>query len=258
MAQLLVMLDVLHIRFLHQVVPTRLRLLSIKWTGIIGVTGTVTVTGTEAATTTQAVSTTMPGYTTAGANWTELNNWSVYFASGWANDPTGSYKDGGSYNDFSVYVDKASGVAWGIQLKTQVLSATVGTTYVCKVSATFNSNMTDTIVFKDEGTQVSNTYTLVNGTNNFEIEFTPTADNTQIFFDLGMLPAGGNFVITSFSLAEKEQPTEAPTTEEPTTRTFDAYAAIEAEHFASNEGGVIDTNSNASGGYNIGGDKRNK
>lgn len=212
-----------------------------------GVTGTVTVTGAEEATT-KAGSTALSGYTTANANWTDLSWWSVYFASGWANDPTGSYKDGGSYNDFGLYVDKASGVAWGIQLKTKILSATVGKTYICKVSATFNSNMTDTIVFKDEGTQVSKTYTLVNGTNSFEIEFTPTADNTQIFFDLAMLPAGGNFVITSFSLTEKEQPTE-----EPTTRTFDAYATIEAEHFSSNAGGVIDTNSNASGGYNVGG-----
>lgn len=221
-----------------------------------GVTDTVTVAGaTVEPPTTQAPSTTMPGYTTANANWNNLNYWSVYFAHDWGNDPTGSYKDGGSYNDFGVYVDKASGTAWGIQMKTQVLNTTIGKTYVCKVTATFNSNMTDTITFKDEGTQVAQTYTLVNGTNNFELEFTPTANNTQIFFDLGMLPAGGNFVITSFSLAEKieETTTEEPTTEEPTTRTFDAYGTIEAEHFVSNEGGVIDINSNASGGYNVGG-----
>lgn len=181
----------------------------------LGVTGEVVVNG-ESATTTTAATTTMPGYIKAGENWTDLNYWSVYFASGWGGNPTGSYKNGNSYNDFGIYVDTYSGAEWAIQLKTKVLNATIGTTYICKVSAMFNSNMTDTIIFKDEGTQVSKTYTLINGKNNFEIEFTPTADNTQIFFGLGKLPAGGNFVITSFSLEEKEQPTE-PTTEEPTT-----------------------------------------
>lgn len=48
---------------------------------------------------------------------------------------------------------------------------------------------------------------------------------------------------------EKETTTEAPT--QPTV--FDAYGTIEAEKFSSNQGGVIDTNANASGGYNIGG-----
>ena len=51
--------------------------------------------------------------------------------------------------------------------------------------------MTDITLF-DEGTPDSKKYTLVNGTNNFEIDFTPTADNTQIFIDLGKVPAGGN------------------------------------------------------------------
>lgn len=193
-----------------------------------GVTAQVTVAGETATTTTvettTATSTNIPtGYTTAGTLWTNLNYWSVYFASGWANDPTGSYKDGGSYNDFGVYVDKASGENWGIQLKTQVLSTTIGKTYICKVSATFNSNMADTITFKDEGTQVSKSYTLVNGTNNFEIEFTPTADNTQIFIGLGKVPAGGNFVITSFSIEEKQEATtEEPTTQEETTTAANA------------------------------------
>lgn len=185
-----------------------------------GVTGEINVTG-DIPTTAIEESTSMSAYTAAGPNWTELNNWSVYFASGWANNPTGSYKDGNSYNDFGVRVDKYSGVEWGIQIKTKVLSAKVGAAFVCKVSAAFNMDMTDTILFKDEGTQVSKEYTLVNGTNNFEIEFVPTADNTQIVFDLGKLPEGGNFVVTSFSLEEKEQSaettTEALTTENPTT-----------------------------------------
>lgn len=213
-----------------------------------GVTSEVTVAG-ETVTTTVAVETTTTassnvpsGYTTAGTLWTNLNYWSVYFASGWANDPTGSYKDGGSYNDFGVYVDTYSGESWGIQLKTQVLSTTIGKTYTCKVSATFNSNMTDTITFKDEGTQTSNTYTLVNGTNNFEIEFTPTANNTQIFFDLGKVPAGGNFVITSFSLEEKEAATtEQPTTQEETTTastTIDGGIEINGYQVSATVGGM--------------------
>lgn len=200
--------------------------------------------GTVEETTTTVSSDTPSGYTTAGANWTNLNCWSVYFASDWGGNPTGSYKDGGSYNDFGVYVNKYSGAEWGVQMKTQILSTTIGKTYTCKVSATFNSDMTDTITFKDEGTQTTKKYTLVNGTNNFEIDFTPTADNTQIFIDLGKVPAGGNFVITSFSLEEKE---------ETTTKVFDAFGIIEAEQFTSNQGGVVDTNSSASGGHNIGG-----
>ena len=99
-----------------------------------------------------------------------MNCWSVYFASDWGGNPTGSYKDGGSYNDFGVYVNKYSGAEWGVQMKTQILSTTIGKTYTCKVSATFNSDMTDTITFKDEGTQTTKKYTLVNGTNNFEID----------------------------------------------------------------------------------------
>lgn len=67
-------------------------------------------------------------------------------------------------------------------------------------------------------------------------------------------------------LSQFETTTEAPTTEiattakatettteEPTTKVHDSYSRIEAEAFSAKEGGVIDSNSNASGGYNIGG-----
>jgi len=222
-----------------------------------GTSLSVTVSGTSNVETPAVGNTDLTGYVTAGPNWNDLSYWSVYFASGWANDPTGSYKAGNSYNDFGLYVNSFSGVQWGIQMKTQVLGTTVGNTYTCRLTATLNTNMSNTIILKDEGTQVEKAFTLVNGTNTLEIEFTPTANNTQIFLELSNLPAGSNFVITGFSLVDKnaatEPPTEAPT-EAPTEPTiFDAFERIEAEAFSSNQGGVIDPNSSASGGYNIGG-----
>ena len=60
---------------------------------------TTTQSVTEATTTTAAA---QDGYVVAGPEWNNLDYWSVYFASGWANNPTGSYKAGSSYNDFSV------------------------------------------------------------------------------------------------------------------------------------------------------------
>lgn len=211
-----------------------------------GVTGTVTVTG-GAETITTTVSS--DGYNTAGANWTELNYWSVYFASGWAGDPKGSYKDGGSYNSFSVRINTPSNGEWGVQTKTKEISVTAGEKYICKVNVNANMATTSNVRIKEDKTAAEKLQTLKAGANTFELEFT-AVDTAQIVFDLGLAPAGLEFIITSFSL-EKEA--EETTTEEPTTRTFDAYSLIEAEHFASNEGGVIDTNSNASGGYNIGG-----
>lgn len=55
--------------------------------------------------------------------------------------------------------------------------------------------------------------------------------------------------IAKYSAIDEDN--EKETTTEPVA--FDAYTTIEAEKFSSKEGGVIDTNSNASGGYNIGG-----
>lgn len=213
----------------------------------VGVTGNVTVTGSFAETTTTVAA--ADGYTTAASNWNELNYWSVYFASGWAGDPTGSYKDGGSYSDFAVRVNTASNAEWGIQLKTQPISVTAGETYICRINANSSATTTSNVRIKDDISGTEKLQTLSAGSNVFELEFT-ASDKAQIFFDLGLMPAGLDFTITYFSL-EKE--VEETTTEEPTTRTFDAYATIEAEHYAVNQGGVIDTNSNASGGHNIGG-----
>ena len=188
-----------------------------------GVTATVTVT---AAAETESQTPSADGYTTAGANWTELDYWSVYFASGWANNPTGAYKDGGSYNDFAVRVDTASATDWGIQLKTQSFTVAEGKKYIAKVSATSNMATTSRIRFKDEGSQTEQLYTLVAGNNDFEIEFTATTF-AQIFFDLGQAPAGLDFKITSFSLTEVEPETEAPTTEAPTEESTTTVTTIE-------------------------------
>jgi len=176
-----------------------------------GVSQTISVTGSSEVETVTVPSSDLDNYVTAGPNWTDLPYWSVYFASGWGNEPTGSYKDGGSYSDFSVYVKSASLSPWGIQMKTQVLPVTAGKEYTCKVTADFNIDMTSTITFKDDISQMAREYTLVNGTNTFEITFTPTTDTAQIFFDLGMVPVGANFKITSFSLTTEEESTEAPT-----------------------------------------------
>lgn len=193
---------------------------------------------------------TMPGYVAAAANWTELSYWSVYFASGWANEPTGRYKDGKSYNDFGVYIDKASGVDWGIQLKTKQLDAVAGNKYTCKIKVNSNMATSKQIRFKEENSEAEKLYILNSGANELELTFT-SKENIQLFLDLGQAPQGLKFDITSFELV-KNTAVET-TTPEPTTRTFDAYDIIEAEHFTANEGGVIDTNSNASGGHNIGG-----
>jgi len=174
----------------------------------------VTVSGSAEIVTTTKIETpssSLDGYTTAGGNWNDLSHWSVYFASGWGGDPTGSYKDGGSYNDFGVHVSKSSLTPWSIQMKTQPMTVVAGTDYVCTVTVDVNANLTNTIMFKDEITGTEYTYTPVEGTNTFTVEFTPTTDTAQFFFDLGMLPTGTLFEITSFSLVGEEAPTEPPT-----------------------------------------------
>lgn len=220
---------------------------TIKVTGVLngqettGVEQTITVSGSSTVETTTVPDVNMDGYVTAGANWTDLNNWSVYFAKDWANNPTGSYKEGGSYNDFGIYVNTASLTAWGIQMKTQPLTVTNGNTYTCKVTADFNMDMTNTITFKEENTNTAQNYTLVNGTNTFEITFVANSDTAQIFFDLGMLPAGANFEVTSFELVgeEKETITEEISTKEETTAVTTIGGGIEINGYqvsATNKG----------------------
>ncbi|MCR5736269.1 MAG: S8 family serine peptidase [Eubacterium sp.] len=228
-----------------------------------GVTGEVVVKGevptTQAPTTTEAVSTLPSGFTAAGANWTELNYWSVYFASGWGNNPTGGYKDGNDYGSFSTFIASGGkGVAWSVQMKTKEIPLTAGKNYSCKLNVTTNK-AAENIVLKDEKTQASTNVKLASGNNEIVLNFR-SESLAQFFFDLGNAPDGFRMDITSFTLVNNEpetttqEPTTVePTTEEPTTRSFDAYDVIEAEHFADHQGGVIDTNANASNGQNIGG-----
>lgn len=226
-----------------------------------GVTGDVYVNG-EVPTTqapTEAETIVPSGYTVAGREWTELNYWSVYFASGWGNDPTGGYKDGNSYDNFSTYIYKGGqGARWSVQMKTKVMDVVAGKNYSCKVKVTTNK-AADNIVFKDETTQVATEVSLVSGANEIVLNFT-SGNTAQFVFDLGSAPNEFKMDITSFELVNNEPETTTPepttpepTTEEPTTRTFEAYEVIEAEHFADNQGGVVDQNSNASNGQNIGG-----
>ncbi len=173
------------------------------------------------------------GYTTAGANWTELNYWSPYFASGWGGNPTGAYKNGNSYSDFAVKVTKTGdGGAWGIQLKTKEMSMDAGAQYRCKVGVQSNV-AANGIIFKEDKSTAEVSKNLSAGNNSFELTFTASAA-AQFVFDLAKLPTGAEMKITSFSLEKlvqettTEKPTEKPTettteaptekpTEEPTT-----------------------------------------
>jgi len=217
-----------------------------------GVTAEVNVGGQVVTTAPPTTAPANSGYTYAGAGWNELNYWSAYQASGWGNDPVIEYKSGNSYNDMSVIVDKASGADWGIQLKTKEIAVQSGKSYTCTI--TVNSNMAaDNLLIKDEKSGAQKTFALVNGNNTITLDFT-SLDVVQIFFNLGFAPQGLKYTITSFNLKNNEEvTTPEPTTEAPTTRIFDAYNRIEAEDFSSKVGGVVDTNSNASNGKNIGG-----
>ena len=228
-----------------------------------GVTGDVEVKGevptTQAPTTTKPEVTLPSGFTKAGDNWNDLNYWSVYFASGWGNNPTGGYKDGNAYGNFSTYIASGGkGAAWSVQMKTKEIAVVSGKNYSCKLNVTTNK-AADNIVFKDEKTQTSETVSLRNGSNEIVLDFT-SSDAAQFYFDLGNAPDDFRMDITSFELINNEPETTTPepttpepTTEEPTTRTFDAFDVIEAEHFADHQGGIIDPNANASNGQNIGG-----
>lgn len=205
----------------------------------VGVSQQITVSGAADVPTTSAVS---DGYTTAQANWNELDYWSVYFASGWGGDPTGSYKNGNSYSDFSIKIHSASGADWGIQMKTKALSVEAGKDYVCKATVKSNVATTSQIRFKEDITATEVLQTLNAGTNTFELRF--TASNTaQIFFDLGQAPAGLEFTVTSFSLEKVQEETEVPTekpTEAPTEKPTEA--PTEAPTTAVNTNAKIEIN----------------
>ncbi|MCR5737645.1 MAG: carbohydrate-binding protein [Eubacterium sp.] len=236
-----------------------------------GVTATVSVRG--AVTTTQAPTeapTTIPsGFTAAGTEWTDMNFWSVYFANGWGNNPTGGYRNGNAYNNFSIYINNGpKNSAWAVQMKTKELSVVSGKKYQCKLTVNSSAAAND-IRFKDDKSQTEKLVSLSSGTNNITLDFTTTT-TAQIFIDLGNAPDNYRLDVTSFALVDtepetttkevttaepttQEPTTQEPTTEEPTTVTYNAYQKIEAEAFDEHQGGIIDNNSNASGGHNIGG-----
>ena len=191
------------------------------------------------------------GYTKSGAEWTELNYWSTYFANGWGGNPTGGYKDGGSYGNFKLYVQNAGGGEWSIQLKTKEIGLTAGHQYRCTVGYTSSAAVSN-VKFKEDKTGTeSATTTIANGNSQISVDFT-SGGTAQMFFDLGYAPAGLKFDITSFKMEDiTPTTTQAPTTTAP--RILNAFGTIEAEYFTSNQGGVIDDNSNASNGHNIGG-----
>ena len=195
-------------------------------------TTTVETTTTQQQTTTSVQETTTQaasdGYTTASGDWNNLPYWSVYFAPDWGGFPTGGYKAGDSYNDFSVKVNVASGADWGIQMKTQAIAVEAGKTYICKVNVDSNMDTTSQIRFKEDYSQTETFKALSTGSNTFELQFT-ASDSAQIFFDLGQAPVGLEFTVTSFSLekVEEETATEAPTTKEPTTEYVPAITISE-------------------------------
>lgn len=176
-----------------------------------GVSLSVSVAESQTTTTTAQSS---DGYTTAGENWTELNYWSVYFASGWAGNPKGEYKDGGSYSNFAVKVNSASEGEWGIQLKTKELSAQANENYTCRIKINSNMAVGDVIVFKEDKSQTYKMIGLNQGDNEITLEFESIGTN-QIVLGLGNLPAGVELKITSFSIEESS--TSVETTTQPAT-----------------------------------------
>lgn len=183
-----------------------------------------TTTQKPAETTTQASGD--KTYTTAAGGWNDMDYWSVYAAREWGNDPSVSYYNGNSYSDFGIRVNSYSGVDWAIQMKTQKLPVTAGKTYVatCKVTS---SAACSSIQFKDDITQSTTTTSVVVGENTFTVEFTPTTNEAQIFFELSKLVAGTTFDITSFSIAEKDAGTETTAPSETTTQSSSSAQPIE-------------------------------
>jgi len=181
-----------------------------------GVEYTVVIPGEEP--TTETPTTVADDYVVAGSNWTTMQYWSTYFASGWAGNPTGAYKKATGFNNFGVKIDNASNAEWGIQLRSDEVSLEAGQKYKVVVQATSNMASSNQIKFKDDISGNQKLYNLVSGTNTFELEIT-TNGKAQIFFDLGLAPAGLKFEIIGFMIYKTEQTTTvAPTTQAPTTQ----------------------------------------
>lgn len=143
------------------------------------------------------------GYTQANGDWNNLQAWSVYFASNWANYPTGGYRNGGAYDNFGIFVSKASGTDWGIQAKTQEINVNKGTKYTCRIKINANK-ATGQMGIKDDISQNPNPttkFSLNQGDNVIEFSFT-AEDKFQAIMDLGQAPEGLQMEIKSFELID--------------------------------------------------------
>ena len=194
------------------------------------------------------------GYTALAKNTvTTIGDCSLY-AGNWDNGAI-SYK-GSKLSDLNVRLDSTSGKpgTWGTQLK-YPMNLIQGKKY--NVTLKFDSTKSGTMYWKNEGS--SDTvdlgtvqYAVNAGTNTKTIQITADSKNTAVMEMSGM-PAGTVLNNISISAIQEADETTAKPAYQPQPGNFDAFNTIEAENYTSNNGGVIDENSSAGNGHNIGG-----
>ena len=194
------------------------------------------------------------GYTALANNTvTSIGDCSLY-AGSWDNGAI-SYK-GSKLSDLNVRLDSTSGNpgTWGTQLKSP-MNLIQGKKY--NVTLKFDSTKSGTMYWKNEGS--SDTvdlgtaqYAVNAGTNTKTIQITADSKNTAVMEMSGM-PAGTILNNISISAVQEADETTAKPAYQPQPGNFDAFNTIEAENYTSNNGGVIDENSSAGNGHNIGG-----
>ena len=194
------------------------------------------------------------GYTALANNTvTTIGDCSLY-AGSWDNGAI-SYK-GSKLSDLNVRLDSTSGNpgTWGTQLK-YPMNLIQGKKY--NVTLKFDSTKSGTMYWKNEGS--SDTvdlgtaqYAVNAGTNTKTIQITADSKNTAVMEMSGM-PAGTVLNNISISAIQEADETTAKPAYQPQPGNFDAFNTIEAENYTSNNGGVIDENSSAGNGHNIGG-----
>ena len=194
------------------------------------------------------------GYTALANNTvTTIGDCSLY-AGSWDNGAI-SYK-GSKLSDLNVRLDSTSGNpgTWGTQLK-YPMNLIQGKKY--NVTLKFDSTKSGTMYWKNEGS--SDTvdlgtaqYAVNAGTNTKTIQITADSKNTAVMEMSGM-PAGTALNNISISAIQEADETTAKPAYQPQPGNFDAFNTIEAENYTSNNGGVIDENSSAGNGHNIGG-----
>ena len=177
---------------------------------------------TESQSQTQTTSQTQTNYVTANQEWNNGDNWSVYFATEWGGNPTGAYIQSDSMSNYGVRIDKSTGIAWSVQVKSKIFNTNAGHKYRMTVNANSSKAADGNVVFKDEISGKETNNTVVAGNNTFSVEF-DASTTAQAMFDLGKLPAGTEFKITGFALEDlgSTQPgTTAPS--DSTTKTQEA------------------------------------